>query len=194
MPLFQIAEKFLPSTRSKLIAASTIAVTTVVYAGYKELPPSWLPASQSEAFLLRLVVTLAVALVGALITSISVIIDYSFSAVGRKDFQGIASIPRQKAIDDLAEELSWAIQNLLNKAVSSDEELSQWEKEFRSWCGRVSDKLKNRNHFTKANELHFDRLGFVPQTRLSGSFNSHHDFLISQLNLKFERLRDIINK
>lgn len=34
---------------------------------------------------------------------------------------------RQKAIDDLAEDLSWAIHYLLNKRVSSESEVSQWK-------------------------------------------------------------------
>jgi len=193
MPWFPIVEKFLPSTRSKLIAAVTIAVTAGVYAGFKELPPSWLPTSQSEAFLLRLTATLAVALAGVVLSFISVAIDYRASSENQTG-KGVVNSSRQKAIDELAEELSWAIHDLLNKNISSNEELSQWEKEYRSWCQRVSDKLKNRDFFTRANELHFDRLGFVPQTPFTGSFNSHHEWLISQLKLKFERLRDIINK
>lgn len=42
---------------------------------------------------------------------------------------------RQQAIDDLAEDLSWAIHNLLNKPVTNDVELTEWEREFDAWCG-----------------------------------------------------------
>jgi hypothetical protein len=100
---------------------------------------------------------------------------------------------RQKAIDDLAEDLSWAIHHLLNKPISNETEVSGWESEFREWCQKVSKKLDNRAFFTRADQLHFDRLGFVPPANFAGSFNAHHEWLVSQLNLKFERLRDVIN-
>jgi hypothetical protein len=100
---------------------------------------------------------------------------------------------RQVAIDDLAEDLSWTIHHLLNKPVANDSELARWEEEFRAWCDRVSKKLENRSFFTRADQLHFDRLGFVPFANLAGTYNQRHEWLVSQLNLKFERLRDIIN-
>lgn len=100
---------------------------------------------------------------------------------------------RQEAIDELAESLSWAIHNLLNKPVANASEVEQWETEFRAWCNRVSAKLENRAFFTRADQLHFDRLGFVPAARFMHSYNEHHEWLVSQLNLKFDRLRDVIN-
>jgi hypothetical protein len=100
---------------------------------------------------------------------------------------------RQRAIDDLAEDLSWAIHNLLNKPVSNKTELSQWESDYRAWCQRVSAKLEKRAFFTRADQLHFDRLGFVPPANSTGSFSERHEWLLSQLKLKFERLRDVIN-
>ena len=100
---------------------------------------------------------------------------------------------RQKAIDDLAEDLSWAIHHLLNKPVSNESEVAQWESEYKAWCQKVSTKLENRAFFTRADQLHFDRLGFVPPANFAGSYNKRHDWLVSQLNLKFERLRDVIN-
>ena len=100
---------------------------------------------------------------------------------------------RQRAIDDLAEDLSWAIHYLLNKPVLNASEVSQWESEYEAWCRRVSAKLENRAFFTRADQLHFDRLGFVPLTNCSGSYNQYHAWLVSQLNLKFERVRDVIN-
>lgn len=100
---------------------------------------------------------------------------------------------RQKAIDDLAEDLSWAIHHLLNKPVSSQADVTAWQGEYHTWCERVSKRLENRAFFTRADQLHFDRLGFVPSANFAGSFNQHHAWLVSQLNLKFERLRDIIN-
>ena len=100
---------------------------------------------------------------------------------------------RQKAIDNLAEDLSWAIHHLVNKPVSDASEVSQWEEEYRAWCERVSAKLENRAFFTRADQLHFDRLGFVPRAGFAASYNQRHEWLVSQLNLKFDRLRDVIN-
>ena len=100
---------------------------------------------------------------------------------------------RQQAIDNLAEDVSWAIHHLLNKTVASQFELDAWEVEYHAWCSRVSKKLENRAFFTRADQLHFDRLGFVPATALATSFNQHHAWLTAQLGLKFERLRDVIN-
>jgi hypothetical protein len=194
MSWLAIAEEFLPSTRSKFIAAVSVALTTLVYVAFKELPSSWLPTSESEAFLFRLLITETIALIGVVATLISVVCDYRASPNLNQGIKEVRSRPRQKAIDDLAEELSWAIHHLLNKNVSNEAEVSQWESEYKAWCQRVSAKLENRAYFTKANQLHFDRLGFVPPANFAGSYNRHHEWLISQLNLKFERLRDIINK
>ena len=100
---------------------------------------------------------------------------------------------RQRSIDALAEDLSWAIHNLLNRHVASQSDLGTWEADYHAWCRRVSQKLENRAFFTRADQLHFDRLGFVPQTALATNFNQHHAWLTAQLALKFERLRDVIN-
>ena len=100
---------------------------------------------------------------------------------------------RQKAIDQLAEDLSWAIHHLLNKSVSDKSEMSQWETDFKTWCQRVSTKLENRAFFTRADQLHFDRLGLVPSVNFVGSYDKRHDWLVNQLSLKFDRLRDVIN-
>jgi hypothetical protein len=101
---------------------------------------------------------------------------------------------RQKAIDDLAEDMSWAIHNLLNKpptANSAAEFVSSWESDFKSWCDKVSKKLGNKAFFTRADQLHFDRLGFVSTAPMTG--HAKLDWLLAMLRLKFERLRDIIN-
>jgi hypothetical protein len=100
---------------------------------------------------------------------------------------------KQQAIDDLAEEMSWAIHDLVNRTPrpSSDEEIAKWEADYRKWDERVSKKLENRAFFTRADQLHFDGLGFIEPVAMSG--HQHFDRLLSQLRLKFERLRDVIN-
>ena len=192
MSWFGIAESLLPSTRSKIIAALSIALVPTIYALFTDLPASWLPKSDSEKYLVRLLVTETTAFLGLLTTFLSVIYDFNAKPSLKKAIDEADNRLRQNAIDDLSEELSWAIHYLLNKQVSSDDDLAKWEIEFKKWCNKVSEMLNNRKYFTKSDQLHFDRLGLVPPANYAGSFNKRHEWLVSQLNLKFERLRDII--
>ncbi len=100
---------------------------------------------------------------------------------------------KQTAINELAENLSWAISDLLNRKppVSTTEDVANWEKDYRDWCNKVSKNLENRAFFSRADQLHFDRLGFIEQVKMSGI--SRHDWLLGQLKLKFDRLREVIN-
>lgn len=99
---------------------------------------------------------------------------------------------RQVVIDELAEELSCAIHNLLNRHVTSEEELKVWEADYRAWLDRVNTKLGNRAFFTRADQIHFERLGTFPASSYAIQFNPHHNNLLNQLGVKFDRLRDII--
>jgi hypothetical protein len=100
---------------------------------------------------------------------------------------------KQTAIDALAVDMAWAINNLLNRQLraSTRAELKQWEDDFRIWCANVSSKLENRAFFTRADQLHFDMLGVVLPIGMSA--NKETDWLFSMLALKFDRLRDVIN-
>lgn len=99
---------------------------------------------------------------------------------------------RQIVIDELAEELSWAIHNLLNRRVRDQAQLIEWRTAYEAWLDKVNKKLGNRAFFTRADELHFERLGSVPAVGFSMAFNDEHNHALSQLSLKFDRLRDII--
>jgi len=101
---------------------------------------------------------------------------------------------KQHIIDDLAEDIAWAINNLLNRSptLSTPQAIAAWEADFRSWCDRVSRKLENRAFFTRADQLHFDVLGFIQPIAVAGhAVGLAH--LESQLNEKLKRLRDVIN-
>jgi hypothetical protein len=100
---------------------------------------------------------------------------------------------KQQAIDLLAEDISWAIHDLVNRnpRPSTEGEIDKFDTDYRAWCDKVSSKLNNRAFFTRADQLHFDRLGFVPPLQMSG--HARLDWLLGQLRLKFERLRDVIN-
>jgi hypothetical protein len=97
-------------------------------------------------------------------------------------------------VDSLAEDISWAIDKLLNRSPGidpSNEFIDDWKVDFDKWCARVSAKLGDRAFFTRADQLHFDYLGFVEP--ISFHQNRRLDHLLSQLRLKLERLRDVIN-
>jgi hypothetical protein len=100
---------------------------------------------------------------------------------------------KQQAIDSLSEDIAWAIHNLLNRnpPPRTNAEIDKWQADFNDWCERVSRKLENRAFFTRADQLHFDVLGFIDRIALTGTPN--FDALLSQLRLKFDRLRDVIN-
>lgn len=102
---------------------------------------------------------------------------------------------KQKIIDGLAEDISWAIDNLLNRKPGTTEfdatYIAAWEGDFEKWCSGVSKKLSNRTFFTRADQLHFDYLGFVEP--ISFYLNPRMNNLLSQLKLKIDRLREVIN-
>jgi hypothetical protein len=95
-------------------------------------------------------------------------------------------------IDDLADRLDWAIHNLLNRnpLPKTTAEVAQWERDYQDWCDDISRKLGNRVFFTRADQMHFDTLGFVEPVTVTG--NPELDRLLSQLRLRIERLRDVI--
>jgi hypothetical protein len=100
---------------------------------------------------------------------------------------------KQKAIDSLAEDISWAITNLLNRLPTEPVNtfIDDWKRDFETWCAKVSAKLGNRAFFTRADQLHFDYLGFIEPVKFYQ--NPQLNRLLSQLRLKIERLRDVIN-
>jgi hypothetical protein len=102
---------------------------------------------------------------------------------------------KQLVIDDLSQELSWAIDNLLNRNQGkewTEEMVAPFEQDMNAWCDKISNKLENRRFFTQSDQVHFDKLGFIQPIGMSslGRLN----WLLSMLNTKFDRLRDIIHR
>lgn len=97
---------------------------------------------------------------------------------------------RQVAIDSLAEDISEAIADLVNRNVTHLA-AQQFKDDFDKWCKKVSKKLENRAFFSRADQLHFDRLGYLEPVTMVGLSGPDHTH--SMLRLKLERLRDIIN-
>jgi hypothetical protein len=77
---------------------------------------------------------------------------------------------KQKAIDGLAEDMSFAIHDLVNRKPrpQTDDDIKQWKKDYEAWCDKVSKKLENRAFFTRADQLHFDDLGFIDPLFMTG--------------------------
>ena len=100
---------------------------------------------------------------------------------------------KQQAIDELAEDISSAITDLLNRTPrpQTDDEVTAWQTDYNDWCAGVSKKLENRAFFTRADQLHFDRLGFIEPISMGSAPGLN--WLLSQLRHKFDRLRDVIN-
>jgi hypothetical protein len=77
------------------------------------------------------------------------------------------------AIDDVANEIAWAVHNLVNPAPhpasTGDPEsaIAAFEAKINMWSSRVSKTLENREAFTQGDQIHFDVLGFIPQFRTS---------------------------
>lgn len=99
---------------------------------------------------------------------------------------------RQEVVDRLSGLLSDAIGDLLNRSppVDTDAALDEWRKDYDKWCDTVSGLIGE--HFTRSEQLHFDRLGTLPKTAFAVAFDDKHNHLLTQLDIKFSRLRDII--
>jgi DNA-binding MarR family transcriptional regulator len=100
--LWSIFEKCLPSTRSKLVAATLLLAPTFVYKFFVDLPASWLPASDSEAFLWRLLSTAVTAFICAMATLVSVLYDYN----SRPDIKAALEEARKRVHDQQSNRVS----------------------------------------------------------------------------------------
>jgi hypothetical protein len=100
---------------------------------------------------------------------------------------------RQLCIDEISEQLAWAIHSLLNKPPNANDpgDLARWWGEVIGWEAKIDRALENRAYFTRSDQLHFSVLGFVEPVKMSQSKDL--DAMLAQLKMKFERLRDIVN-
>jgi len=102
---------------------------------------------------------------------------------------------RQKAIDDLAEEIRWAVNNLINpkpyptSTGDTEADFKVLQTKNDAWCDRVNSKLAERSVFTAGDHIHFDSLGSIPLVQKYGHGNL--DWLHSAIVLRLQRLREI---
>ena len=103
---------------------------------------------------------------------------------------------RQQVIDDIADEIDFAVHNLINpkpfpttigNSVAADFALLQSKTD--AWRERVSGKLGNTSVFTKGDKVHFDSLGSITPVVRYG--DQKLDWLHSMLVLRLDRLREI---
>ena len=139
-------------------------------------PPSWLT---SWWFILTFICTL---------------VAIAFSVLYWK-FGANRETERQKILDELSRNISAVIHDLINRpwpsgSVGLDDWISKWDRDFQAWCQKITNTLSNRRYFTESDQIHFDRLGYVPKLNRTG--HPRFDYLDSMLSLKIERLREVI--
>jgi hypothetical protein len=99
------------------------------------------------------------------------------------------------AIDDIANEIAWAVHNLVNpnphpaSTGDPDSATAAFNAKIDAWSNRVSKKLENRDVFTQGDQVHFDVLGLVPLVQHTAHVKLDH--LFSLLKLKLDRLREV---
>ena len=106
---------------------------------------------------------------------------------------------RQKVVDELAEMLSSAIHDLLNRPIQNDTQLGQLSSDHKHWCDEVGSKIEyHKAYFSKADKIHFERIGKVTEHSWGIAYKANqndtrHNHLLNIISIKFDRLRDIIN-
>ena len=99
---------------------------------------------------------------------------------------------RRIAVNELALLQSEAIHEIWNRPVSSDAEVDSLEQYDIGWQRRVAAILER--DFSKAEVVHFTRLGVVPMTFRDGTFNAKHAKILREYALREDRLRDIVTR
>jgi hypothetical protein len=103
---------------------------------------------------------------------------------------------KQQSLDQLSENISRAIRDLVNMPrsgpglVNGETFANTLASGYSAWCTEVDRILEDKRHFTQSDLLHFQRLGFIQPIHMTG--HSGADHTLAMLNLKIERLRDII--
>jgi len=103
-------------------------------------------------------------------------------------------VSRQKAVDELAEEVGRAIGEILNKNYADDPHRRQLAIDYETWCGRVDLLLSNRAFFSRADQLYVNRLGRFPIALRKGANEIEHDedWYKSMLDATINRIRNVI--
>ena len=94
------------------------------------------------------------------------------------------------AVDELAELRSEAIHDILNRNVTTDDEVAALAEFVSEWWQRVMNVLEQ--NFSKAEQLNFSRLGSVPNVKFPHAYNAQHAKILREFALQERRMLDII--
>ena len=101
---------------------------------------------------------------------------------------------KQRTLDVLSESISRAIHELVNMPRPNPGETDLFANNlsqgYVAWCEGVDRILGNKTYFTQSDLLHFQRLGFIHPLHMTGHTAADHT--LAMLNLKMERLREVI--
>jgi hypothetical protein len=102
---------------------------------------------------------------------------------------------RDVLLDQIANEISWAIDNLVNPKPSPlstpypDGAISVFEQKCNDWVEKVNKLLENAEVFNQRDRTDFSHLGFIQPIQMTQ--NTRLDHIFSQLNLRLDRLREV---
>lgn len=99
---------------------------------------------------------------------------------------------KQQIVDELAEFRSEGIHSILNARVTNDNEWHELETHKNDWWHRVESHL--RDNLSKADQLHFTRLGAVPLLTFPHTYNEGHAKMLREFVVQDERIREIIDR
>ncbi len=96
----------------------------------------------------------------------------------------------QDAVNQLAELRSEGVHEILNRQVSTNEELQALSSYTEEWWERVNAVLEE--DLSRSEQLNFTRLGAVPNVVFPHSYNPAHAKILREFALQERRLLDII--
>jgi hypothetical protein len=116
-------------------------------------------------------------------------------AAERKDAAAAERAEKEAAIDEITNEIAWAIDNLVNQkpyplnTANPGAAVAALVARHRLWTEQVAKKLENRAVFNLSDQTHFDHLGHIQTINMTQHLQFDH--LQSMLKLQLERLREI---
>jgi len=105
--------------------------------------------------------------------------------------EAVQDVP-QSAVDQLAELRSEAIAHILNRRVTTDDEMNELSQDNQAWWERVKAVLEE--HFPLAEQLHFTRLGVIENIQFPHTYNAAHAKILREYALRERRLISIIER
>ena len=99
---------------------------------------------------------------------------------------------QQRIVDELAEFRSEGIHSILNAHITNNFEWHELEAHQSDWWHHVESYL--RENFSKADTLHFTRMGIIPMLTFPHTYNEGHAKMLREFVVQDERIREIIDR